>query len=385
MPRPVSGHLGRFEKIPPERKARSRVVVAHATISSVSQVPASPSPPSASDLAGAVLAQDACIGLRMLQEVDNNFSRRPPAESILDRLTDSVHMGNVRTCNADVVFHGTTGLSLVEMFLHLANYISVASYFNASVVWSQPDAYNAVWAAYFRNALGLAVPFCRSAGRDDELIHANGWIETLARNHHAYTFHVKSAILRHLWTLWSKSRTTIDDTLTKVGIDINTKFIGIDLPGLELHLKIAEAGQSNTSIVGQIRSLMKKENITVIYAVRRGDEPKDANASAGAATANQSVATHSLSGASLLQKHVGSEAQWLTIGSGYTRLRQGKFQPHSAFSVLTVVEALRRSHVFVGASDSNVSNLVYHLRTPGSISVKFDMAIAAEQLQMQSF
>jgi len=50
----------------------------------------------------------------------------------------------------------------------------------------------------------------------------------------------------------------------------------------------------------------------------------------------------------------------------------------AVYDLLTDIEALRRSHTFIGTASSNIGRVVYFLRQPGSISISLDEGFLAK-------
>lgn len=330
---------------------------------------------------------------KMYQSMQANFADRPSSEEWPFLLATSVQKGRTAACASDVPLTANKW-GFGSKINNLVNVLWVAVYLGASVSWRLPDPFLQPWSEHFDNKIGLSVHVCSADPRDwvhytRLYVDSRMWSEKLTAVDGQYMADLKRFITGQLWTLKAATLSRINDRLAAAGLQEGKPYIGVHIrhgdKGEEAELLpvaeyansvLAQAAQRSflqirantsaawdpftmTSLATRIKHAARRANLDTVYLA--SDDPS--------ALRGLTVALGDQAPLRVLQ---APEAGRQECNLGATGKECPFDEEDSLISLLTDVEALRRSSTFIGTASSNLGRLVYFLRASDQPSVSLD-------------
>jgi len=259
------------------------------------------------------------------------------------------------------------------------NQLACAAYGNLSVAMSGSGRFLSIWNSFFENSLPVCddkrAPVCddkRGRARKcfwcHQLFQQRHFVVELAKTDGQYVRDAKRAIYTAHYRYTNNTKMRIDDTLKKFGLP--DAYFGVQI-------RHGDKGREARSIDAEhyadaVRS--KSASRLAVAHARKAAEHIITMKDQGIRTVW--LATLDRSAEDVLRESLGAEYEIKTLNQTYdwANNAQTQYWPGSDFvyELLTDVEALRRSHTFIGTASSNLARMVYFLRQPGSNSMSLD-------------
>jgi len=255
------------------------------------------------------------------------------------------------------------------------NQLAVAAYGNFSVsVAGAPElrGFLETWNSFFENPL----PSCeyKKVSSDFQKILSQkerDFFQQLSTTHKRYAEDAKRAIYRTYYQYKADTMARIENTLKRY--DLPDKFFGVQIRHgdkveeadpiqTEDYAHIVQEGKSTavSEAVAMARSVaqqiidMESHNIRTVWLASIDREA-------------EATLREILGGEYVIKSLVQTTKEW--NGNADKLYYPGS---EHVYDLLTDVEALRRSHTFIGTASSNIARLVYFLREPGHKAISLD-------------
>lgn len=313
---------------------------------------------------------------KLITDIDSSSSAFP-----------SVHGSTEDPCNADIIlgFHGGVGFgSKMNNFM---NQLAFSVHEKKSVAFSAffSGKFFETWTSFFDNSL----PICQSEARkynasiEPEL---RQFFNSLAVKDPKYVTDLKRSVYGAHYRYSKETQDHIDQTLRRAGLP--AKFFGVHIRHGD---KVKEAEPVSTENYGKAIIMPRGKETTEENKVKV--EFTGAMAHMRAKQAAEHILTHKdksirtvwlatldKQAADILRETLGGEYEVKHLNqtaSDWQGARDSEAEQYfpgssSMYDMLTDVEALRRSHTFIGTASSNLGRLVYFLRESSSNAISLD-------------
>eukprot|EP00421_Protoceratium_reticulatum_P021432 CAMPEP_0168380636 /NCGR_PEP_ID=MMETSP0228-20121227/12464_1 /TAXON_ID=133427 /ORGANISM="Protoceratium reticulatum, Strain CCCM 535 (=CCMP 1889)" /LENGTH=330 /DNA_ID=CAMNT_0008393711 /DNA_START=168 /DNA_END=1160 /DNA_ORIENTATION=+ len=266
-------------------------------------------------------------------------------------------------CGAESGFGSQVNNFMNELFL--------AAYRNNSVALSVSVPFFSTWNSFFVNSL----PLCddkRAPNHRHMCAVETGerrFVEALARTDGHYVTNAKRAIYTAHYRYTNNTKMRIDDTLKKLSLP--DAYFGVQIRHGDKVRR--EARSIDAEHYADVVRSKWASRLAVAHARSAADR---IIAMKGLDIRTVWLATLDRSAEDALRESLGAEYEIRTLNQTYDWANNlsSQYWPGSDFvyDILTDVEALRRSHIFIGTASSNLARLVYFLRQPGNNSISLD-------------
>jgi len=257
------------------------------------------------------------------------------------------------------------------------NQLAVAAYGNFSVAVSGKGHFFETWNSFFTTSLPVCI--------DDRIVYdariegmQRKFFSKLAQTDEEYVSAAKRAIYATYYTYTEDTKNHIDETLKSYGLPNHHhhhKYFGVHIRRGD---KVSESSLTDPEVYANV--VTRKEMSSAIDIARSAAKHIiAANYRTIKYEQIRTVWLATLDGdaESVFREVLGADYEIKSLNQtagDWHSSAHSQYYPGSAsvYDILTDVEALRRSHTFIGTGSSNIGRLVYFLRQPGSNSISLD-------------
>jgi len=309
----------------------------------------------------------------LAREIEGGFPGKPGNPSGLVTSAEA-------PCSADAFLGFNENFTLAGLGSKVNNFmnqLAVAAYGNFSVELSGKGHFFETWNSFFTKSLPICID--DRIGYDARIeLRQRSFFEQLAQTDEEYVSAAKRAIYATYYTYTEDTKNHIDETLKSYGLP--DKYFGVHIRRGD---KVAEVSLTDPEVYANV--VTKREMSSAIDIARSAAEHiVAANHRTMKDEQIRTVWLATLDGDAerVFREVVGAEYEIKSLNQtagDWHYSAHSQYYPGSAFvyDMLTDVEALRRSHTFIGTASSNLGRLVYFLRQPGSKSISLDESFLA--------
>lgn len=323
----------------------------------------------------------------MKGEAAKGFPSRPSRSAWSYRLRYSIEAASSDPCKADVLlgaFNWPFGFG--SRFNNVVNGMWSAMYQNLSMAACDSPWAEAVWKKHFDDT--ISIPVCKSCPSSFAMQQAfvmscfgGGPAKQLAGVDRSYIADLKRFIYTSIFNYNNYTKLLVQERMHKLNLDRGTRYLGVhirrgDKSKESALVPIEKYGaQARTFLAGKNASpTLHQQNISLdLYQVASKIRRELNKASAGLHVVY--VASDDPTSRQKLQQQLGSDVdvreQPRLDDTSYNSSAVGQNEA-ATVNLLTDIDILRKSEIFISTASSNLGRLVFFLRDAKSRSISLD-------------
>lgn len=300
-----------------------------------------------------------------------------PSRNIIDPNSLSINTAD-DACSSDIIVQ-TLNFGFGCKVNSFMNQILLAAYGHHTVALSGRHPFMKQWKAHFKDTL----PYCDSKITQTASA-SGGFFKGLSKVDPKFATDMKRAVYKKIYQLKDDSQNRVEETLKKLGFSEEVKMIGVHMrrgdkikesPPIDDETYANEIQQSSTigDLYKESDHIWSKQDLELYYSKKAQLVKLEADKHPDVKTVY--LASDDVLARDALKRILGDT--YNIIGTSAQAWDEGENKQMYSdtdilFNLLTDVEALKRSEVFLGTGSSNLGRTVYFLRDENKKSVSLD-------------